>query len=291
MNWNIKMIKLKDMLTERLNNIVYHVTTIYNLDNILKKNIFILSPSLADDIKLTSEKFYFLSTARSLLSTYIINYDRSYSYCILILDGIKFNNNYKSRSCNFFYTLDYSRSHQCDNEFEDRILSNKSIIKNAKSYIKEIHIYFSNISKQYNGIKNIIKNSDNIPIYTYDNRNNFLRLTKDDKIKEFLSSDSINNNITSEDDINIENNYDEISQILINIYNNNITKDIEKEDIFRALSNIKSKKSIKFNILLFIKNTKNAIKNLSLYLSTHRIRFNQFVDTIYKNINNFKSSI
>jgi len=186
-------IKLKILLQERASDILYHMTKLSNLYSILKKNQFILKSTLKrTEYKFSRNKFYYLSTARSKTNWYFQDFmDDLPNACILVLDGNKLNNKYKGVPVHYFSTFKYMNY----DEMEDRILSNDPVIPNAKSYIKEIHIYSilpsDNTIAYINEIKKIVK--DNISIYIYNDRNSFMNLNKKNTIP-IIDTDNIEKN-------------------------------------------------------------------------------------------------
>jgi len=165
------MTQLKNLLQERISDTVYHITLTMHLYSILKNNEFILTPTLSgSEYKYSKNKFYYLSTARSKYNSYFKGMITNYAnVSILVLDGNKLNNKYSGFAMSYFNN---------DDETEDRIISNKPTIPNAKSYIKEIHIKKTNTDINLAFINAIKKIKDNIPVYIYENIDDFKKLNK-----------------------------------------------------------------------------------------------------------------
>jgi len=263
------MIQLKKILQERISDTVYHITSTFRLHNILKTNKFILTSNLTSrEYPMSYGKFYYLSTARTPQNLYFYTNVNNYGTAILVLDGNKLNNNYKGKSVSYYNSGDSTTRVNKFSTFEseDRILTNNSEIPNAKLYIKEIHIYCLNyydvLTLKY--IKEIIKMSNTISVYLYNNIHNFLLLNKNKSIdisniiksyKDAIKTQKINN-IYKKDktDKKINTNVISLFNLCIDNYKNksymNIIdiRDIEKM-IVRNILRIHDKKELFNNIL------------------------------------------
>lgn len=180
-----------NLLLERISSVVYHITGLSNLYNILVKDKFILTGKVGSEMDdLHSELFYF-STARSKHSYYVNTRLETYK-TIIELDGDKINNRYKGKGVQYW---DKGKNKVLGNnaridilkvsEMEDRILSNKSEIPNAKSYMKSISILLDFINVNDVAFNNkmmakIIKQiiliclRDKIPLYFYKRKTDML---------------------------------------------------------------------------------------------------------------------
>jgi len=180
-----KIIKeeIKNYLTEGLSKIVYHYTYISHLISILEMNKFVTSSNLGsswDEIK-SGNKFYFFSTSRAKGSS---GYGNRHGNVVLVLNGDKLNQRYKAIPVDYWNYSKKRSDYYSDSEYinalkslelEDRIITNKPYIDNAKDYIMEIHILVNFNNKRYFNkevINNIIKNTK-IPIYFYKEEKSF----------------------------------------------------------------------------------------------------------------------
>jgi hypothetical protein len=185
----------ENKLFESLTDIVYHFTHVFNLIDILKENVFYASTNLgsSSDLSINKNKFYFFSTTRSKSTGYNIGNVK------LVLDGRKLNQKYKGFPIDYWkYSKNpkdygdvqnnpsdkaaYKRA-LLSGEQEDRIALDDPEIKNATSYILEVHIllekYFMNRYKK-SQIKFIIDelNNYNIPVYFYQIEKDYLLQNK-----------------------------------------------------------------------------------------------------------------
>jgi len=186
---------MKDLikiLNEELSKNLHHITGFKAVINILKNNEFKLSPAEA---RLKDGKYdnFYMSFARSTESSYIksiIDFPNPSSCIILELNGEKLNERYKGKPVSFFGVLNKKNKEkkydQKRDEYEDRLISSKEKIPNAKKYIKAIHILFSPRDRIYKEAKasiyRIQKLAGNIPIYIYDNPKD-LKAKRTDKAK------------------------------------------------------------------------------------------------------------
>lgn len=149
--------RFKHYLIESISSTVFHKTSVQNAVKIISKDAFRLSASIGTqaEIDVNKGKFFFLSTARSPLSSYIGKSPYK-GDLYMELDGDKFNQRFKG------FAMDYwgDSFRNLNNEMEDRIVSNKQYIKNAKQYIKAIHVYFSTQREKRKSILDIMLDSD-----------------------------------------------------------------------------------------------------------------------------------
>lgn len=176
-----KAVSKFSLLTEGLSDIVYHFTYTSNLISILKMNKFATSSNLgssADALKDKGKHFFFSTQRTKGLS----GYGAKHGNVAIVLDGRRLNHNYKGSPTDYWNwsmnSKDYGdnmsryRDALLSKELEDRIVTNKPYIDNAKSYIKEIHIL---IQRESDGtylltnkeLKEIFNNANNIPVYLY----------------------------------------------------------------------------------------------------------------------------
>jgi hypothetical protein len=124
------MIKLKNILTEALSDVVWHFTRMDYAKKIIEQNKFELSIITGADIsKFGGDKQYYLSTARQKWGGYGAIKD-----CRFELDGRKLSQRYKGGA------IDYWGGGPKTREYEDRLYSTEPTIPNAKNYIKRVDI-------------------------------------------------------------------------------------------------------------------------------------------------------
>lgn len=159
----------KTLISEGLTDIVYHFTNVNELNNILTNNKFTTEAAFGTDSDYYYNKkyLYFFSTTRAKRTGY------TFGSVKLKLDGRKLGQRYKSTSLEYWSTPEESARHK-KAEHEDRILTNSYEIPNALNYILAIHVNKTKINENIlNNILRITK-ENNIPIYFYEDRNDFL---------------------------------------------------------------------------------------------------------------------
>jgi cellobiose-specific phosphotransferase system component IIB len=189
------MKSFKEYINEGISNILYHTTSYYNATQILSDNKFRLTPIASSDANLNDSHIFYFSCSRIKYS----GYTRRNPYVVFELDGRKIANNYSGKPVDYWgggmrdlalqqalqkKTKEVWDSFFTYDENEDRILTDKSTIENAKKYIKTIHVLLN--SKQYN--KSIIEieelaKKNNIPVYFYDELKYFMTQRKEYSIK------------------------------------------------------------------------------------------------------------
>jgi len=197
------MIKLKEILMERISAVVYHYTNIPAFDNIVRTNKFRLSDNPTPDPDLepynvNADKYkYYMSFARTRTPGYSRISREAYSKPLSIrfqLDGNKINSNYKGKPFDYFGALKANaiKKNEYD-EYEDRIYNTDMYIPKALSYITRVDISFdlSDPSLGVKGVRNMlvsaIKNllsSTNIPIFGYTNDADFHSQLRGIQIKD-----------------------------------------------------------------------------------------------------------
>jgi len=135
-------------------------------------------------------KFYYFSTTRSKSSGWKGGNTK------LVLDGRKLTQRYKIIPVDYFNK--YKGAQQNNRAYidaidsleqEDRIITDNPFIPNAKSYIKEVHIFVDNESEyQKKIVKSIVLECEksNIPIFLYNTKDNFLNQRNPINYSEFL---------------------------------------------------------------------------------------------------------
>jgi len=152
----IMLLENAERLDEGLSSVLFHATSITNMERILNDNEFILSP------KNKPFPHFYMSFSRNKTNGFIPylqslrdsdeeNFDPNHdSFVVLKLDGKKLSNNYQGKQVNAFFSPDDNddndeaaeyREYARLNSFqEDRLLSKKQKIPNAMEYITEVHI-------------------------------------------------------------------------------------------------------------------------------------------------------
>jgi hypothetical protein len=139
---------LEDIISEGASDIMYHFISPKYILDILQNDRLNTIAAMGDDsdFAVNKNKFYYLSTTRSRSSGYRQAAGK------LVLDGRKLKQRYE------FAPVDYFQKSKSDTSFsyinnmktleqEDRIITDKPSIPNARKYILEIHIYV-NTSQQ-----------------------------------------------------------------------------------------------------------------------------------------------
>ena len=176
----------KSILSEGLSDILYHFTWADHLVNILKTNKFATSSNLGSNADSWKDKgrFYFFSTQRTKGMS---GYGSRHGNVAIVLDGRKLNYNFKGQATDYWNwstkMADYKTKSDYINalkseENEDRIVTNKPYIDNANKYIIEIHVWAKYDDRPYvsnDAMETILAycKSYNIPVFFYDDENNF----------------------------------------------------------------------------------------------------------------------
>lgn len=281
-------------ITESISDIAYHFTNVVKVQNILKNDTFYLSNVLGSksDYVINRNHLFFLSTTRSKKSGYVTGNIK------IVLDGRKLNNNFKSISVDYWQ---YSKNpkhwseqdyiNALSSEQEDRIVSNKPIIKNASKYIKAIHIL---IHPSFNYDSIIEKSKErNIPLYFYNsdkdwlNEKNQVGLDELPKVKPYKETEDNYFNVELATFI-VRNNkeaYDEISKYVEDDVMDSIDNRLKKGEFHMYipalksdLNNIRHKQNRNdiFLLNLLTKHMKkNNIYTLEDYAKKHSGEFNK----------------
>ena len=132
-------------LNEGLSPILYHGTSITNIDKILKQNRIRTTPDIGTkaeiDQRKQKHKIYYVSTTRSKVGVYHLTDKYSKQAGLIVLDGRKLMADGYSGNPMDYWGEDFRRLGK--NEMEDRIFTDKPYIPDATKYIKEIHILFT----------------------------------------------------------------------------------------------------------------------------------------------------
>ena len=135
------MIKLKDILTERISSVVYHFTTTDAAGGIIDSNLFRLQP-IPVNVNVNPGKKYeegfYMSVSRTKIEGYtkLLNSARCH-FVRFELDGNKLGNTYKGGPFDYFPQRQGNNEYE---EYEDRIYSRNKVIPNARGYIKRMDL-------------------------------------------------------------------------------------------------------------------------------------------------------
>ena len=157
----IKRILRESLLTESFQDIEYHVTSIYNLANIIKDNEirlsnWVFSSSVSDRF---GKKFFYLSLSRTA------SLDLSFGtgaddFGRIVFDGKKLGYNFKSMPVDYFTGGKHRPKMIRDRnayEYEDRLLSDKPTLENVIKYIKWVEVLISGDAYNVRVFKYLIK--------------------------------------------------------------------------------------------------------------------------------------
>lgn len=131
--------KMMQILTEGLSDILYHSTSLYNVLSILKNNRLQLTPDIGTDAETglrKKNKIYYMSFARSKMGDYHSPSKYAGNLSLLVFDGRQLKQDGYSGS-----PVDYWGWGNKD-EMEDRLYSKRPYIEDAAKYITEIHTFF-----------------------------------------------------------------------------------------------------------------------------------------------------
>ena len=175
------MIKLKDLLTERISDIVYHFTEPGWAYFILLQNKFKLQPIPVNVNVDPGKKYqdgYYMSVARTKVEGFTRINEMKCTNVRLELDGTKLSQRYKGGAYDYFPSQQGNYEYE---EFEDRIYSKTDVIPNAKDYIKRIDInrtgWCMDITIHAKDTIDLIKTSTKlgIPTFLYTDKNKFFQ--------------------------------------------------------------------------------------------------------------------
>ena len=174
----------KRFFKESISSVVYHMTYITSVIDILQTNRFKCSLSVTSDYQDIAKKLFYFSVSRIKWSGYFET-NVTDGICILELDGKKFNQKYKGSPFDYWGHAYRQQRYNVQSDFkkgieaflksdenEERIYSDKLYIPDAIKYIKAIHIYisekiYSSFRKEITQLKELTYNK-NIPIYYYE---------------------------------------------------------------------------------------------------------------------------
>lgn len=162
------MLELK-IITAGISDVVFHTTP--NVLSILKHNEFRLSSTDAKESEKNygdKNRRYYLSTARNMESRYIRDND-----IVIELDGKKLAQNFKGKTVDYWGEdmRNTPSNKNRDYEQEDRVITKKPVIKDAKKYIKAIHVVLSDREYTQRQLSTLafFSKKYKIPVLTYEN--------------------------------------------------------------------------------------------------------------------------
>jgi len=148
----------KEILLERVSDVVFYGRGLKSAIEILLKNRFELSPAPGhpSEEKVVSKKrkLYFMSTGRIPTNMWR-DKGMAGKAATFVLDGYKLSQNYHGKAIKFFDTP--------ETETEDRIYSEKPFIPNAVKYIKELHIFDNKVVNDIEKYRDCLGRIDNHP--------------------------------------------------------------------------------------------------------------------------------
>lgn len=320
-------LKEQEMLNEGSSDILYHFTYTGSLLNILKTNEFNLTSAIGStsDYSVNNKRFYYFSTTRSKSSGYIKGDVK------IVLDGRKIKENNKIIPVDYWQWSKNRSDWDSDSSYinalksseqEDRIVSDKAIIPNAIKYIIEIHINVNQVSNSLKEVIEICKNN-NIKVYLYDNKENFLNQTKainnidfsniiDDGYEGYEERDYFDYDIASLLVYNDIDNYNKITKHLDDVDKIKKLDDILKERTYNnfrvgafyfndgistinsSLKNIRYKpnKEAKYLIILLTKDFKKyGVTNIKDYLLKKQFKGKKTLNEYKKELRNYLVSL
>ena len=205
------------ILNERLSSTLYHFTYIGGLYKILKSDSFKLRSAygrLSDDMHKT-KKFYLSCTRQK---NGLMGYSRKMNVRIT-LDGDMLNANFEGGAVDYWGSSMGKQAYynkksykevpylQSDTENEDRLFSDKPVIRNATKYMKRIDVVVNNLKNPttLSFLFHILISGYRNMIYIYDNEKDFNYQTDNtinDKIQEMRHLyDSIPNTLERENSV------------------------------------------------------------------------------------------
>ena len=204
------MIKLKEILMERISSIAYHFTNISAFENIMRSDKFKLGYNPLPDPVLepyavNPKKYpYFMSVARTRVQGYSRISRDDYRKPLNVrfqLDGNKLSSNYKGKPFDYFAALQGNviKKNLYD-EFEDRIYHSDRYISKAKSYITRVDVTLDgedmsvpDVRKMfYNAVKDTV--SADIAIHLYKSEKDFTAQLRGIEVKDMEQLDKLSSN-------------------------------------------------------------------------------------------------
>ncbi len=179
--------KVAESITEGVSSILYHVSSIHNVRDILTDNSIRLTPNFGTQAERGHEpegKIYYLSTARSKTGSYGYPVSKHQKQgAMIVFDGrALMSAGYTGKAMDYWGPEFRALG---KDEMEDRIFSKKPAIPKASKYIKEIHILFAKDDDYRTPfVARVLKDLGykakrlNIPLYIYTDQDAYALLNK-----------------------------------------------------------------------------------------------------------------
>ncbi len=180
--------KVAESITEGVSPILYHVSQIHNVRDMLTDNAIRLTPDFGTGSEQEHKpegKIYYLSTARSKTGSYGYPVSNSQKNgAMVVFDGrALMADGYTGKAIDYWGPEFRALG---KDEMEDRIFSKKSVIPKASKYIKEIHILFDRDRTDHRNdhVARVLKDLGykakrlGVPLYIYTDQQAFALLNK-----------------------------------------------------------------------------------------------------------------
>lgn len=169
------LLLIEGLINEGSSDILYHFTSVNNILNIISTNEISLTSAVGSnaDLSINSGKFFFLSMTRSRSSGYRRGGGK------IVFDARALKQRYKIAPVDYWQYSKKRSDYEYDSDYkyaiskseqEDRLVSDKPIIKDAIKYIKEVHVLDGEIINELKELCDLHK----IPIYIYSNEKDWL---------------------------------------------------------------------------------------------------------------------
>jgi hypothetical protein len=164
---------------------LYHYTSLQTISEIVKSNTFELTFAYGPN-QLKNKGFdknFYLSTSSiptGGYGTYQGKYYRNNIHCLIELDASKISDNYQIVPVDYWYDSKTGNRMNTKDENEERIISRKPSIPNAKKYIIAVHIYRPSDKNENEFVSDYINQiaQSGVDYYIYDNPEEFAALRK-----------------------------------------------------------------------------------------------------------------
>jgi len=180
--------ELGESITEGVSPILYHVSQIHNVRDMLTDNAIRLTPDFGTGAEKEHQpegKIYYLSTARSKTGSYGYPVSNSQKNgAMVVFDGqALMAAGYTGKAIDY-WGPEFRKLGK--DEMEDRIFSKKPVIPKASKYIKEIHILFDRDRTDHRNdhVARVLKDLGykakrlGVPLYIYTDQQAFALLNK-----------------------------------------------------------------------------------------------------------------
>ena len=220
------IMKLKDILTEGISQILYHDRGLNSAADILKNDRFTLSPLFRDPMEKEfiskNNKLFYMSFSRTKTGSFReTNFSNQTTF---VIDGRKLGQRYHGKAIDFYGGNNIEQSEQ-----EDRLYSEYQYIPNATKYILEVHVFLklptTNAKKLLKTVADVCERKG-IPLFVYRNRRDFLVLRKErsQSYREFITETEPSSEIEDEVIFNENTSYDirDLNTLIVGDPNNTV---------------------------------------------------------------------